>query len=635
MFAYNKFFCGLTEPKINIDHAIYFTIKFIKIIFIIGYLFYLCFYRQNENFISKYNSNSENNIDIQNSKLISDNFFIIDSNNLNNIVSHMYGFSVSINGILTDNYYKQLGKYNEPEPQGVYVMIRKIGKEIIINQDFYGSYGLYIFENKENNYFALSNSFLLLEDYLVGKQNISLNKDFSNHLIVTGLCSFSLEETLINEIKQIPSDAFITINIKKKNFKINKIDYKENSIPLESEEGLKTIDSWIDKWGYIFRSLNKQTDNVSSDLSGGFDTRILLSILLNSGVDVKEIHIKSNTDTKHDHDIDFKIASDLSLKYGFKINNFILDNNITKWSLKDILYNTFYSKLGFHKEFYMKKGFFNKPRFSFSGSGGEFIRGGPNIPINEYINLISSNQISGYEDELYNSSKKILYNSVFLLKNQTKYYDDYEISYDLYSKALGRYHFGKSAVENFITNLYILQPLMDPEIKKIKFNVSKNNPHDLISYIYVRLEHDLIKFPFQGNRNLNQESIKKAENLNQNYKPYKIKFDYNNKFYIDEKRMSPVVSNEKDKDVYECFNKLFKSFKYIDILNKLYNKNVYNWANEYSHKINFQPFTHHYALLAIAITEENLLLNAKYMNISEKNTDFKEKQLIINLINKR
>ena len=37
----------------------------------------------------------------------------------------MYGYTVSTKGILTDNYYKKQGYYEEPDPQGVYVMVRK------------------------------------------------------------------------------------------------------------------------------------------------------------------------------------------------------------------------------------------------------------------------------------------------------------------------------------------------------------------------------------------------------------------------------------------------------------------------------------------------------------------------------
>ena len=144
----------------------------------------------------------------------------------------------------------------------------------------------------------------------------------------------------------------------------------------------------INGW-YIFQSLKNQTDNTYFDLSGGFDTRTLLAILLNFGIKIDELNIYSIKNNKHEHDIDYKIAREIAATYGFKLNNFHFDNNSIEWSLKDSLYDTFYSKLGFHKEFYFKKYFFNKPRFSFSGSGGESLRGTPNSPIQKFgFNLI-------------------------------------------------------------------------------------------------------------------------------------------------------------------------------------------------------------------------------------------------------
>ena len=111
-------------------------------------------------------------------ELIKNNFFIIDSNNLEKIQSIMYGFSISKKGLLTNNYYRKLGHYEEPGPDGIYIMIRKIGEEIKINQDFYGSFGLYIYENESTGFFALSNSFLLLEEYLVGNRILLLIRSF-------------------------------------------------------------------------------------------------------------------------------------------------------------------------------------------------------------------------------------------------------------------------------------------------------------------------------------------------------------------------------------------------------------------------------------------------------------------------
>ena len=127
--------------------------------------------------------NIKENSYFKKSKLIEENFFILDSNNLDKIESHMYGFCVSTKGILTNNYYKNKGFKEEPEIEGVYVLIRKKDNEISLNQDFYGSFGIYIYENKDKNYFAISNSFLYLFEYLVGKQELSLNKDYSDNLI--------------------------------------------------------------------------------------------------------------------------------------------------------------------------------------------------------------------------------------------------------------------------------------------------------------------------------------------------------------------------------------------------------------------------------------------------------------------
>jgi hypothetical protein len=236
------------------------------------------------------------------------------------------------------------------------------------------------------------------------------------------------------------------------------------------------IDQWVDKWGYILRSLNKKTSNIYSDLSGGFDSRITLSILLNSNINLNNILIKSSKDKVHGHDEDFKIASNISLKYGFKLNDFNLDNNLTNWTIKDSISSTLYSKLGSHKEFYIKKGFYNKPRFGFTGVGGEIIRGSHGLPIKKYIENISlkGSKIKGHEQEFYNSSIRLLNRSINLLENIKAYDNGFDISSALYYRGRGQSHFGKSAVEGFLANIYSLQPLIDPDIKQINhFSISR------------------------------------------------------------------------------------------------------------------------------------------------------------------
>ena len=86
-------------------------------------LIYL-FLKENKNF---------NNQKGYKNNLIKENFFVIDSNNLKSIKSHMYGFSVSKTGILTDNYFKKKNYTESQEPQGAYIMIRKNEEEIKIS----------------------------------------------------------------------------------------------------------------------------------------------------------------------------------------------------------------------------------------------------------------------------------------------------------------------------------------------------------------------------------------------------------------------------------------------------------------------------------------------------------------------
>jgi len=301
-----------------------------------------------------------------------------------------------------------------------------------------------------------------------------------------------------------------------------------------------------------------------------------------------------------------------------------------KWSTEDTIYCSIYSKLGFHKQFYFKNEFNKNPRFSFRGAGGESLRGYPGEPISQFINRNSYKNINSHEKEFYHSSKRIFNRSISLLKNIFTLNNDYEKAFFLYSKALGRNHFGKESLEAYMANVYFIEPLLDHDIKRIKYNVSGKFPHDLISYIYIRFASELINFPFQGNRSLNIESIKKAERLNNEFIPYKIKSNYNNNFYIDIKRSISAEPKRDNININDYFNNLSNSIQFIDIINKKYDIKVYNWAKEYIKNSKYFPLRHIYGLLAVAITYKNILLNEVYMNYSVHKNEINFIRKIIN-----
>ena len=208
-----------------------------------------------------------------------------------------------------------------------------------------------------------------------------------------------------------------------------------------------------------------------------------------------------------------------------------------------------------------------------------------------------------------------------LLKKEKKYNNDYEISSDLYAR-YHQNHFGKKAIEGYIANLYFIQPLIDPDLRKIKYRISGKSCHDLIAYIYVRFSHNLIYFPFEGNRTINPESIKMAEKLNKLLPQYKIKSDFNTNFYLDIKRKCPVPPSINYNSANQYLKDLLEKKIFVQTLNNIYDINVYNWVKEYSKKSKLFPLRHAYGLLSIVITIELLTLNKEHIENSKVKNNF-------------
>lgn len=205
---------------------------------------------------------------------------------------------------------------------------------------------------------------------------------------------------------------------------------------------------------------------------------------------------------------DYKIASNISSKFGFKLNNYPIDKKGIKLSTRDSFFCSVYSKLGLTNWFRSPNKFLNKPRFSFSGFFGGNIKGYPGETIKEYTEKISL----GFNKKFFNSSIRLCNRSISLLKMKKTYNNEYEISTDFNLKGRAKHHFGKTALEVFLGNEYILSPLIDPDIIQIKYDIHPKSKHDLIAYIYVRFAHNLINFPFNFNREINKESISKYKN---------------------------------------------------------------------------------------------------------------------------
>ena len=148
------------------------------------------------------------------SKLYDDEFFIIDSKSLEFVNPKLYGFSILNSAIVKnediDNDVNLLGL-------GSYIHIKDDDDKIFIYQDFNGSWGLYLYQTED--YFAISNSFLKLVEYLKGNYDISFNEDYAKSLISTNGSTLIIKDGDTLKIKG------------EMNFKLEDVPFKIQEIP--------------------------------------------------------------------------------------------------------------------------------------------------------------------------------------------------------------------------------------------------------------------------------------------------------------------------------------------------------------------------------------------------------------------
>lgn len=283
----------------------------------------------------------------------------------------MCGFCIQKDKIVTAEDFKK-GIIPDFNGCGTYVCVQKNDNQIKVYQDFNGSYGLCLY--KRDHYFALSNSFLRLVEYLKSRQVITMNEDYAKHFVAAEMCSIAYSETMVSEIEMLEKNVIVEIDIDSKKLDLHYIDYKENTVKIDSQEGIRILDSWYDRWTNILRIIKQETNNIQISLSGGFDSRLTFMLALKSGINLDEVKIYSINDNLHTHIEDYEIASQIAEKYHFNLNNDTFEMDSENFTLEDSINISFYTRLGFHKQIHFRNRYYNNRRYVVEGSGGECIR---------------------------------------------------------------------------------------------------------------------------------------------------------------------------------------------------------------------------------------------------------------------
>ncbi len=454
------------------------------------------------------------------SKTRGEHFFIIDSEHLERVRTRMYGYYLDENGITSEVMYD--GEAAPSSQCGAYVIVRRLENEITIEQDYNGSFGLYVFE--QDGYFALSNSFLYLVDFLKTRYPLSLDTDYADYLLVADLSSVAYGRTMIREIRLLDRNATVHIGIGDRSYteKIEVPMFQE--IELDSEEGIRLLDSWYYRWTGMMRSITQQTSNVTADLSGGFDSRTTFMLLKCSGADLQHINIDSIEDTRHTHKEDFEIASQIASHFGFQLNDgSMLHGERAALSTEESMDLMLSVSLGFNKLINVVTSSYYKPRYRITGAAGASIREFWNMPVDEFLSMerkILDAYPKSVQKRFGDAQERVQRASIEAIARK------YGIA-DLNSPKLPqllnleervRNHFGKDAVETQFGNDIKIAPLMDKDLNSLRKNTDDcPDTNLLVTLIMHRYCPELLEFPFDSNRSIAPQTRAKAAEISARY----------------------------------------------------------------------------------------------------------------------
>ncbi len=460
------------------------------------------------------------------SSIISDSFFVIDSTNLGDVKTKLYGYCIANDDSSlfnesegTEQIIQSLNPDNYSD--GAYVLVQNFITEIRISQDFVGSFGLYLYE--QDKYFALSNSFVFLVDFLKQKKPLTLDRDYINAYFLSDLTSMAYSETMVKEIRCLPKNVRIIINKNNGTLALKTVDYKENTVPIDSLQALKILDQWYYKWISIINYLKSKTSKISVDLSGGMDSRMTFLLFIKSGIDLDTIKICSINNSLGTHKEDYEIANAIAKEFGFKLNmDHAEDKKTIAFSLHDSINLMAYTRLCFCTEIHYDKwfSFQKKPFYQFTGSGGEALRRHWDVSPEEFMLKIDSRR-RRYNDVDFGDSVFKILGHAFSVAQSQYHVDDVSSSATVdgfYRETRCRNHFGKALAADSICNIFSMAPLLDSALAQICLKGCKTTDRDIIlAVIFDRYCPELLNFKFDSNKSVEKSVLEYAHEINTKY----------------------------------------------------------------------------------------------------------------------
>lgn len=438
--------------------------------------------------------------------------FIFDSEHLDDIESKLYGFYITENGMFSG----AIPDEDIIDATGAWVLVRRTGDSIIIEQDSNGCFGFFIY--REGDYWALSNSFNPFLDFLKLDHKLTLNQDYARTYLAQQLCISAYGETIIREIKWLDRRARIHINLVTGALTIFYRRLGEKTILIDTEDGIRLLDAWHDKWAaFINKAAYSWPGNINVDITGGFDSRIVLVPFMSSEINYNRVKFNSHLHRTED----YRIASMLAERFGFSLNTNPDSEKKQEYHPIESFIDRALEDILFEKEIYTPNNELPRvPTIGFSGFGGGILRNYYEEVdcigyINKTLKLIpkefkkNKGIRNGIENLLRSSFNDI---SLMLEQSENISLKGGITALQFYMETRNRSHFAMSIARSCLSQYYNPAILFDPLLTRIC--TPKNYPLLTDAVIFTRYHQGLINVPIEGGRRIPKKTIKLAEELN-------------------------------------------------------------------------------------------------------------------------
>lgn len=218
---------------------------------------------------------------------------------------------------IEDGGYRSYGQTIPPGEDGCYIVAHNNGHEAVIGTDFGGYAKLFLYQSGER--WACANSFIELVEF-ASRQGwpVTIDEPHLAWFFVPGsmgnqLASFS---TSVKEIRLVPSTMEVTVHDGRVALRRTAAAV---SMDNEASDYRGCLEEFLETWTGRMRAILSSDLNVTSDLTGGRDSRAVLALMLGAA-DAEAIgRVMFRSSDRQPEDL--AVAQEIAAAYGLVLND--------------------------------------------------------------------------------------------------------------------------------------------------------------------------------------------------------------------------------------------------------------------------------------------------------------------------